>query len=385
MPAARRKTPKKSAATKKSATARKATTSKKVAPKAAAESRSDLPVKAAPPERSLEARLLEPLEERILYELTPDQEERLARESDHPAFHRTAVVPASRFLHLGPEVLVKAIPRASTYRLDVACVLLTDLFGRSPVRPGERIVVYFKETYSGPATGGGRQIVVGDAKPDDRKVRVDNGLFYHELTHCVDDTRPVHDYKRGLTEGIANVGALFVADMFAGTKGRFEALSRGGREALRRHHLDRENAYWLIPAYAPSEGMLTEILARHAPAPDGHVDWPKLGDFFRLYRKMDPKTRRTHRLMAHMGLCSKSSGSQWIGRRRRRSSRFGPAARARCARSPRAGTSAACSPSPIAWTRTSRPDGPATVPSGSSRGPGAGRGRRRRLLAGAWV
>jgi hypothetical protein len=47
--------------------------------------------------------------------------------------------------------------------------------------------------------------------------------------------------------------------------------------------------------------MLTEILARHAPAPNGHVDWTKLGEFFRIYRKMDPKSRRTHRLMAHMG------------------------------------------------------------------------------------
>lgn len=241
------------------------------------------------------------LEHRILYDLTPEEQQRLAQNSDHPAFHRTGFVATSRFVYLGPEGLVKAIPRASTHKLDVAFLLLTDLFGRSPVKGGERIFVYFKETYSGPATGGGRNITVGDADPADRKTRVDNGLYYHELTHCVDDTRPVHDYKRGLTEGIANVGALFVRDMFTGPQGRFEEMSKGGRAAFARHHLDRENAYWLIPAYAPSEGMLTEILVRHAMLENGHPDWPRLGEALRAYRRDGSKNERTNRIMAHLG------------------------------------------------------------------------------------
>jgi len=241
------------------------------------------------------------LEEEILYGLTVKERERLAANSDHPAFHRTGMVATSRFIYLGPEEMVKAIPRASTYKLDVAFLLLTDLFGRSPVKGGERIFVYFKETYSGPATGGGRNITVGDADPTDRKTRVDNGLYYHELTHCVDDTRPVHQYKRGLTEGIANVGALFVRDMYSGLQGRFEQMSKGGRAALKRHHLDRENAYWLIPAYAPSEGMLTEILLRHAMLENGHPDWLRLGRALRLYRTSSTKDERTSRIMVHLG------------------------------------------------------------------------------------
>jgi len=245
--------------------------------------------------------LLEKIEHRICYELTQEEEKRLAEETEHPSFSRLATVPTSRIIYLGPVGLVKAIPRASTWKLDVAAVLMTDLFGRSPVRPGERIVVYFKETYKGPATGGGRLITVGDADPDDRSVRVDRGLYYHELTHCVDDTRPVHAYKRGLTEGIANVGAIFIRDMFAGVQGRFEALSKGGRAAFRKHHLDRENAYWMIPAYGPSEGFLTEILARHAPARNGHVDWTLLGKVYRSYRSSHAKSPRTHRIMAHLG------------------------------------------------------------------------------------
>lgn len=63
MPAVSRKTRKKTAARKKAATARKATTGKKAAPKAEGESQSDVPVKVTSPERSLEARLLAPLEE----------------------------------------------------------------------------------------------------------------------------------------------------------------------------------------------------------------------------------------------------------------------------------------------------------------------------------
>jgi HSP20 family protein len=63
VPAARSKTRKKTAAKKKVATAKKATTRKKAAPKATGESQSEVPVKAAAPERSLEARLLAPLEE----------------------------------------------------------------------------------------------------------------------------------------------------------------------------------------------------------------------------------------------------------------------------------------------------------------------------------
>ena len=34
------------------------------------------------------------------------------------------------------------------------------------------------------------------------------------------------------------------------------------REALRRYYLDRREAFWLIPGYAPSAGFLLEILAR---------------------------------------------------------------------------------------------------------------------------
>ena len=62
MPAARSKTRKKTAARNKAGATRKATT-RKAAPKETGKSRSDVPVKAAPPVRSLEARPLALLEE----------------------------------------------------------------------------------------------------------------------------------------------------------------------------------------------------------------------------------------------------------------------------------------------------------------------------------
>jgi HSP20 family protein len=61
VPAAGKKTRKKTAARKKAA--KKATSTRKAAPEAAGESQPDVPIKTAPPERSLEARLLAPLEE----------------------------------------------------------------------------------------------------------------------------------------------------------------------------------------------------------------------------------------------------------------------------------------------------------------------------------
>jgi len=61
VPAARKKTRKKTTARKKAA--KKATTTRKATAKTAGQSQPDVPVEAAPPERSLEARLLAPLEE----------------------------------------------------------------------------------------------------------------------------------------------------------------------------------------------------------------------------------------------------------------------------------------------------------------------------------
>jgi hypothetical protein len=246
--------------------------------------------------------LLEPLQEELTRKLSPEEERRLAEVSDHPAFHRLATAVSGRFVFLGPKGLVESIPPASRHRFDVASLLLTDLLGRAAVEPGQRVIVFFKETWDfGGATAGGSVINVGRADPKARGTRVDTGLYYHEFTHCVDDTRPLHTVKGGLTEGIADVGAIFVEDMFAVSRGRFEDLARGPRAALRRYHLDREEAYWRIPGYAPSAGVLLELLARHAPGPDGHADWARLGAFFRAYRLLAVKSPRTHRLSSGLG------------------------------------------------------------------------------------
>jgi hypothetical protein len=247
--------------------------------------------------------MLGPIETSILRDLTPAQEKRLAGEMDHPAFNRLGSATSGRFVLLGPEAMVKSIPVPSRHRFDVASLLLTDLLGRSAVAPGDRVIVFWKETWDfGGATAGGSIINVGRANPDARGTRVDTGLFYHEFTHCVDDTRPVHRHKGGLTEGIANTGAIFVHDMFAGETGQFARLSRAPLKAFKRYYLDRDEAFWLIPGYDPSAGFLLEILTRHAPGPTGHPDWTALGRFFREYRRIRAKSPRTHRIMAYIGL-----------------------------------------------------------------------------------
>ena len=68
------------------------------------------------------AELLAKVEKRILYDLTPAQEKRLEDLTDHPAFHRLAVVPGSRFLYLGPEKGDKA----------ARCRMIDDGFARGP-------------------------------------------------------------------------------------------------------------------------------------------------------------------------------------------------------------------------------------------------------------
>ena len=83
--------------------------------------------------------------------------------------------------------------------LDLDYVFQTDLFGRVPNPGGDRVTVFFKELWDfGGGVGGGKTIDIGKADPGQRGYRVDVGLLYHELTHCIDDTDPIFE---GFREG----------------------------------------------------------------------------------------------------------------------------------------------------------------------------------------
>ena len=145
------------------------------------------------------------LEPMHLKHTPPEQQAKVDAAIDQEVWGRTAVAVSHRFIYIGPKDLVSTIPAESKRRFDVAYVYLTDFFGRKPNPGGDRVTVYFKELWNfGGATGGGTTINVGNASADARGTRVDTALYYHELTHCIDDFSP--DFG-GIHEGLANLGA----------------------------------------------------------------------------------------------------------------------------------------------------------------------------------
>lgn len=229
--------------------------------------------------------LLPDVERKIIETVPKDQRALAEAEIGHPSFARTEVVASHRFLFIGPKTLVNGIPLESRLHFDLAYVFLTDLFGRVPNPGGDRVTVYFKELWDfGGGVGGGKIIDIGKADPNREGVRVDTGLLYHELTHCIDDTTPVFS---GFREGLANVGAAYA----------FEALAQDGDAShsfddnlakFRSDYLDRDLEYWRIPNYGPSAGFFLSFVEKYAKregrGPAGH-DWAPLRQFFREYRE----------------------------------------------------------------------------------------------------
>jgi hypothetical protein len=232
---------------------------------------------------------------------TPPNEEQLVRAvREHPAWARTSVSGSHEFLYIGPRDLVERIPEPSRLHFDLAYVFLTDLFGRRPNPEGERLTVYFKELWDfGGGVGGGKIINIGRAQPTPSKpVRVDNGLLYHELTHCIDDTSPI---TGGFREGLANLGAAYAHEAldqdgdalhsFEGNLGQFEE-----------YYLARDLPYWRIQNYGPSAGFFLSFLERYSKLDRQQHDWTPLRRFFREYRQApigDGREPQVTRALAH--------------------------------------------------------------------------------------
>src|SRR5262249_7784941 len=163
------------------------------------------------------------LVEQEILAVVPDEDRKtIAMATDHPVWKRLDAVASQFFIYIGDRDYVRRIPPASMQRLDLAYVFLTDLDGRVPNPDGDRLTIFFKELWNfGGGVGGGTVIDVGSSDPPalmdpaakwERKGNpvVDDGLFYHELSHCVFDLHPVYG---GFIEGIANFGAAFVLDV----------------------------------------------------------------------------------------------------------------------------------------------------------------------------
>ena len=215
----------------------------------------------------------------------------------HPAWGRTIHRESQEFVFIGPRTLVEGIPADSLRRFDLAYLVLTDLFGRRPNPDGDRVTVYFKELWDfGGGVGGGKTIDIGRAKPNAKKLRVDNGLLFHELTHCVDDTNPI---VAGFREGLANFGAAVCFDQL-GPKRAFDRARAASAKAFRADYLDRDLEYWRIPNYAPSAGFFLHFL-RYAPRVSGRLDWSPYRKFFRTYRRSPMKDGREPYIIRALG------------------------------------------------------------------------------------
>ncbi|MHC5011103.1 MAG: hypothetical protein ACYTG6_09160, partial [Planctomycetota bacterium] len=212
---------------------------------------------------------------------TPPDEQALVEEAlNHPAFLRMGTQATHKFIYIGPQILVEGVRENSRLRFDVAFIFLTDLFGRVPNPGGDRVTVFWKELWDfGGGVGGGKTIDIGRADPEKRGTRVDTGLLYHELTHCVDDTNPI---LAGFREGLANFGAAYCFEALGQKSDELHAF-QSNLAAFRKDYLERDLEYWRIQNYGPSAGFFLHFADAYARTADGH-DWKPYRKFFREYR-----------------------------------------------------------------------------------------------------
>ena len=231
---------------------------------------------------------LQEVEKLIVDDIPPEQVREVDAAVNHPAWERTTSVATHKFVFIGPQTLIAGIDAKSKLRFDVASIYITDLFGRIPNPGGDRVTVYFKELWDfGGGVGGGKTIDIGRANPHVARTRVDTGLFFHEFTHCVDDTNPT---LAGWREGLADFGAAFA---LAGI-GDVRAANRDVKEyadAFKADYLDRDLEYWRIPNYAPSAGFFFHFLTGPKKRL-ANYDWVLYRRFFRDYRRVRTKDGR---------------------------------------------------------------------------------------------
>ena len=208
---------------------------------------------------------------------------------NHPSWARTSQRVSHRFVMIGPKALVDGIPKDSLLLFDLAYLYQTDLFGRVPNPDGDRVTVYFKELWNfGGGVGGGKIINIGKADPSNKKQRVDGGLFYHELAHCVDDTKPIYP---GFREGLADFAAAFSYHEL-GQVAQSRLAFGSAKRAFLGDYLNRDLEYWRIPNYGPSAGFLLHFMQTYGK--DGsRYEWQRYRKFFRDYRDCKIADERT--------------------------------------------------------------------------------------------
>ena len=245
--------------------------------------------------------------EKLWIATTPPEEQALVDAAlNHPSFARTRWIASREFIFIGPKTLLEGIPALSKLRYDLAYVFITDLFGRRPNPGGDRVTVYFKELFDfGGGIGGGKIIDIGKANPDAKETRVDNGLLYHEFTHCVDDTNPIYE---GFREGLANFGAAYTFEALGQNEDLLHAFG-SNLDAFKKDYLARDLEYSRIENYGPSAGFFLWFVDKYAKTKSGAHDWSGWRRFFRDYRNAPVRDGRepflirsfAHHLVAAFG------------------------------------------------------------------------------------
>jgi hypothetical protein len=229
------------------------------------------------------------IEQAWLADVPADERAEADAALQHPSWARTATRCSHRFVLIGPAHLIEGIDRDSLLRFDLAYLYLTDLFGRVPNPDGDRVTVYWKELWDfGGGTGGGKTINVGRADPDGKDLHVDTGLYYHELTHCIEDVHPVY---AGFKEGFADFGAAF-AQMELGQIAAGRASIGLASRAFLQDYLDRDLEYWRIPSYGPSAGFLLHFVTTYGKGDSGYR-WDLYRRFFRDFAACKVDDART--------------------------------------------------------------------------------------------
>jgi hypothetical protein len=242
------------------------------------------------PERREQAqKAREAIERAWLADVPPEERAEAEAAMRHPCWARTTTRVSHRFVLIGPQALLAGIPDDSLLRFDLAYLYLTDLFGRLPNPDGDRLTVYWKELWEfGGGVGGGKIIDVGNADPQAKATRADTGLLYHELTHCIDDTRPIYG---GMREGLADFGAAF-AMLELGQVAAGRAAIGMATRAFLQDYLERDLEYWRIPNYGPSAGFFLHFVTTYGRSGDGYR-WDLYRRFFRDYRACRVDDART--------------------------------------------------------------------------------------------
>lgn len=229
------------------------------------------------------------IEKAWLADVPADERTEAEAAMNHAAWKRTGTRVSHRFALIGPQALLDDIPADSLLRFDLAYLYVTDLFGRVPNPDGDRVTVYWKELWEfGGGVGGGKIIDIGNANAAAKDTRVDTGLLFHELTHCVDDTFPTYG---GMREGLADLGAAFALFELHQVAAARASIGLAAR-AFQQDYLDRDLEYWRIPNYGPSAGFFLHFVQTYGKNGDRYR-WELYRKFFRDYRECRVKDTRT--------------------------------------------------------------------------------------------